>query len=410
MRYYTATRLSEHIHETPEGYLLCVGVPIARTGVMEYAAGEVPVAASDGRVLVERHEEDVFAPEAIASFEGKPFVVIHPEEDVTPATWAQVARGHAQNVRRGEGAESDRLLADLLIAEAGAIASVRGGLREISCGYDADYEEIAPGRGRQRNIRGNHIALVPAGRCGPRCKINDNREDAMKPKKKFVDRLLELFSSPAMRKTLDAMDEEPAPEPEKKPDPAQDEDPDRLTALEAKLEELTVIVRQLASKAQDEEGQAGDEEPTAPPAQDEGEEGKEQEGEAGKAADAARKARDARTVDADTKTRAAVLYPGIQVADTDRRCAVQRVALRAAAKDKAVDGLVRSMLGGSTLDSCDCLTLDAAFLAASELAKANNNRRTADGLTKAKARDFGKAVSPAEINKANREFYAKGGK
>ena len=54
------------------------------------------------------------------------------------------------------------------------------------------------------------------------------------------------------------------------------------------------------------------------------------------------------------------------------------------------------------------MTLDAAFIAASEVAASRNNRRTADALTKTSVRDFGKAVSPADINKANRDFYKRG--
>jgi len=43
MRYYTTHSLSPNIEETPEGYLLCRDVPIARTGVQEYLSEEVPV-------------------------------------------------------------------------------------------------------------------------------------------------------------------------------------------------------------------------------------------------------------------------------------------------------------------------------------------------------------------------------
>ena len=42
MRYYTTSHLSENRRRTPEGYLLCIGVPIARTGLMEYLPEELP--------------------------------------------------------------------------------------------------------------------------------------------------------------------------------------------------------------------------------------------------------------------------------------------------------------------------------------------------------------------------------
>ncbi len=42
MRFYTTSRLSENMEFTPEGYLLCKGVPIARIGALEYLPEEVP--------------------------------------------------------------------------------------------------------------------------------------------------------------------------------------------------------------------------------------------------------------------------------------------------------------------------------------------------------------------------------
>lgn len=413
MRYLIASQLSEHMAETPEGFLLCRDVPIARTGVQEYAPGDVPVEAAKGGgpIRVRREPEDVFAPEAIASFEGKPAVVDHPEEDVTPVTWRELAVGHAQHVRRGEGVQSDLLLADLLITDQEAIDLVRGGLREVSCGYDADYEEDAPGRGRQHNIRGNHIALVNRGRCGSRCRINDNNEGTMTTKAKnpsFKDRLKSVFL-----KALDSIEEEPAKRPEDKgKDPeagTADEGEDRLAKLEAQVGELTLLMRKLvegegaeAATDEDPEAATGDEDP-------EGEEKPDPTKTGDRARAKARDARtvDARTVDADTKRRAQLLDPRISVADSDKRCVVQRTALRQAMRDAAMDKAVKAMLQGSTLDNCDGMTLDAAFVAASEIAHARNNKRTADGLSKASVRDFGKATTPADINKANREHHAK---
>ena len=41
MHYY-GTRLSENISKRePEGYLLCLNVPVARTGIQEYLPGEL---------------------------------------------------------------------------------------------------------------------------------------------------------------------------------------------------------------------------------------------------------------------------------------------------------------------------------------------------------------------------------
>jgi hypothetical protein len=74
MRFY-ASKISENMSETPEGYLLCVGVPIGRLGELEYAEGETPLETKDGRVTVTRDEAELFSPETIASFEGKPVTI-----------------------------------------------------------------------------------------------------------------------------------------------------------------------------------------------------------------------------------------------------------------------------------------------------------------------------------------------
>lgn len=173
MRFYTVEQLSPKISETPEGFLLCESVPVARTGEMTYKAGEVPVKDKGGVVTIKRTEDVVFDDVTIRSFEGKPVTLDHPDDFVTPENWTELAHGTVQNVRRGTGEQDDLLLADLLITTAKAIELVKSGLREVSCGYDADYAELEEGLGEQKNIIGNHIALVDKGRAGSRCAIGD---------------------------------------------------------------------------------------------------------------------------------------------------------------------------------------------------------------------------------------------
>src|SRR6185312_631482 len=67
--FFATEQLGEHMSETPEGYLICEAVPIARTGVQEYADIEFPEleAGPDGIIYVERDPDVVFAPETLAS-------------------------------------------------------------------------------------------------------------------------------------------------------------------------------------------------------------------------------------------------------------------------------------------------------------------------------------------------------
>jgi len=83
---------------TPEGFLLCEDVPIARTGVMFYGPDETPIEANkDGLVRIMREAEDVFSPETIASYHGKSVVDDHPNEDVTPLNWKELTVGVCMN-------------------------------------------------------------------------------------------------------------------------------------------------------------------------------------------------------------------------------------------------------------------------------------------------------------------------
>jgi len=193
-RFFTPGKISENIRKTPEGYLLCLNVPIARTGIMEYGPGETPLeTGDDGRVHIDRDSEEVFRAATIASFEGKPITIGHPENFVTPENWKILAKGMVQNVRRGpekdeNGEES--LIADLLITDEHAIELVNSGLREVSCGYEAEYEQTGKGKGKQIRIVGNHLALVEEGRAGAAYAINDQKGKSMFAK--FVEQLKAL--------------------------------------------------------------------------------------------------------------------------------------------------------------------------------------------------------------------------
>ena len=202
---YYGTRLSENIsRREPEGYLLCLNVPVARTGTQEYMPEELDLPPGSDPVLffhsgtegvwgaghsaacvesdrkalqsvpVYRPESEVFSPETIASFEGMPVTNNHPPDGVTVDNIRAFQKGHAHNVRRGAGNESDLLLADLIITDPALIEAILGGKREISCGYTYVLCE-ENGQYIQRKIRGNHVAVVDAGRAGHRVSIKDGQ-------------------------------------------------------------------------------------------------------------------------------------------------------------------------------------------------------------------------------------------
>lgn len=177
MEWHVLSKLSRHMDETAEGYLICRDVPIARTGTQIYWENEVPPLQGDagGRVHVDREASEVFHPDSVRSFEGKPLVDNHPFDPVGPDNWNDLAVGYVANPRRGTGVHDDLLFADLVFTSRRGIDAVRRGKRAISVGYNAFYEQTAPGLGRQKSIFCNHVALVDEGRCGARCTIMDGR-------------------------------------------------------------------------------------------------------------------------------------------------------------------------------------------------------------------------------------------
>lgn len=174
-RFYTTSALGEKRKLTPEGFLVCYDVAMARTGEMLYGPNETPVQSADGvsGVRISRDEGDVFAEDTILSIIGKPVTDDHPEESLTTGNYRQHEVGTVMNARRGEGPMGDLLLGDIIVKDPLTIQKILDGKIEVSAGYDADYEELSPGVGRQKNIYYNHLALVDKGRCGPRCAIGD---------------------------------------------------------------------------------------------------------------------------------------------------------------------------------------------------------------------------------------------
>ena len=192
LAYYGYT-ISPNQIETGEGFLICKNVPIARIGDQQYLGREIGLTGANAeRVFtVRRSPEEVFSETALASFEGKPVTDDHPPELLTPDTVTMYLKGHAENVRRGAGEWQDYVVADLHVQDRGLIDAIQRGKREISCGYECEYVHNADDTYSQKNIRGNHIAVVERGRARKRAAILDsdtiNKEKAGKrPERKTM--------------------------------------------------------------------------------------------------------------------------------------------------------------------------------------------------------------------------------
>ena len=226
---YYGSKISEHMTKTPEGFLICHDVPIARIGQQEYFAGELGLDGDPDRLVqVQRRPEDVFDPAAVASFEGKDVTQNHPPERLMPENHALYAKGHAENVHR----EGDYLVADLHLKDPGLISDVENGVtREVSCGYRCCYTPDGTGY-RQTNIRGNHVAIVPRGRAGHLVAIQDSAAaPAEKPAGNSIDAKLDaiLNAVTTLVKALSQKAQEPV-QPPADADPGKDDGVDGLLA------------------------------------------------------------------------------------------------------------------------------------------------------------------------------------
>ena len=451
--FYLTEKLGPKQSLTPEGFLLCADVPLARTGVMIYGPDETPVTAGpDGIVRIMREPSDVFTLETIASAQGKPVTNDHPDEDVSPQNWSTLSQGVMMNVRRGEGILSDLMIGDLLVTTTEAIDAVRSGKVEVSLGYDAEYEETGPGLGKQTGIIINHIALVDQGRCGPRCAIGDAKPTSLRSEKmkiksnRILDALMKAFKAKdaaeveeLAKKVEDEFPEETKDEagdthihihgagaqvegaakdevdPDAKTDKVEDDGDEpkwqqnasehadmsaRISALEAAIAGLTP-----AAKAEDEEAmptEAMDEFPD------------DMKEKAAKAKDSIYMADSFK----DTVAMAEILVPGIRVPTFDsaqkpgttfkKICGLRRQAMDLAYAQPATRGIVEDILNGKELDtkSMTCDAIRTLFRAAASAQRASNNSAGAKKVADKTQQSFKPMSTLADINRANAAKYA----
>ncbi len=419
---YTTGQLGRTRETTPEGYLLCRDVPIARIGTLMYGKGEVPVTADDtGLILIQRGEDVLFDPKTIASAESKPITDDHPDDWVNPENWKELSKGTGQNVRRGDGIDSDYLLADLLITDKDTIQAVIDGKVEISLGYDADYTEVSKGKGLQSNIVINHIALVDKGRCGSRCSIGDSfMSSKTKQKEPWYQSLLGLKRTvdqavEEAKKTSDTDEEDPEtedeePEEEKTKTGDAKFQADMRKFMKTMDSRLTALEKKKTKDSEDPEKiETDDEEPEDEKTKDDilkAEEAKKlsEEGVQNHTGDSL----------AEIRARAEILAPGIAIPTLDSAAkdigkkvlSIKRQALKQAYSTKDGQAAISPFIGANTnFDSMTAATLDTAFIGASELVKQKNNSLgVRSGIS---TKDFGRAPSTvADINARNREFWA----
>lgn len=266
---YFGSRISSHLIKTPEGFLICKDVPIARIGKQKYQGSEFGAPEKERIYDVQRPESEVFDKAAIASFEGKPVCDEHPQEDVTPVNYGEYMKGVCRDVRRGEGDLANCLVADLLIYDADLIQKIEAGKREISCGYDCLWNPTSDSSYDQLEIRGNHVAVVDKGRAGHKVAIRDsadNKKGGYKMYQSLVGKILRALARDenttpedmeAAAKLAGGSDAEPrqqqqqpAPAPAPAPAPQPEKPAAMDEATEARFKKIEDALEALTSKMQ----------------------------------------------------------------------------------------------------------------------------------------------------------------
>jgi hypothetical protein len=141
-----------------------VDAHLTKTGVFQYMQ-------RDGSVRRElRLPEDVFDTASMSSFEGVPVTNDHPPGMLTAKNARQFQVGSALGTPIRD---EDHMRGRLAVTDADTIGAMESGKTQVSCGYTCDCVEkpgVHPLYGVydaiQKNIRGNHVAIVDRARAG----------------------------------------------------------------------------------------------------------------------------------------------------------------------------------------------------------------------------------------------------
>lgn len=151
--------------------------PITKEGVFPYLGKSIsPMLEPEKIYNVYRAFSELSNPDTLKSFDGVPFINDH---EMIGEGFTDYDKRPAAGVLMNPVAESGIVRGDLKIFSEELKDAISGGKKELSLGYKCEYA-IEPGEWNgirydavQRNIRGNHIALVNRGRMGADVRVYD---------------------------------------------------------------------------------------------------------------------------------------------------------------------------------------------------------------------------------------------
>lgn len=290
--------------------------PLSKEGVFLYRGNQIILpdgsraSNTDDLIPVYRPADELSSPEAIDSFKLVPWVDEHTmlgseELGLTPAERKGVSGVVGEDVYFKDGV----LYGNIKAFSENLARKIENGKKELSLGYRCSYERSSgEWNGQkydyiQRNLRGNHLALVDKGRMGAEVRVMDSQEtgisygnfiftcDSLMEKnemnlEELLKQAVEKFGDSAtalaeIKKLLDEQgqdnegnqepptppatdDDEMGGNPDDEP-PAQDDDEDKLDKLLSLVESLVSRVEALEGNSKSEDEDDNQEEPQEKP-------------------------------------------------------------------------------------------------------------------------------------------------
>ena len=162
------------------GFMEVKGSNISRVGVFPYSGAQIaPELEADRVYMVYRPNESLADPQTIESFKRIPFLDEHAMVGDAEGTIPAEQKGVHGIITENVWFEEPYLKADIKVYSEHLKDLINKGKTELSIGYRCIYEQT-PGEydGQeydfiQRELRGNHLALVDEGRSGPDVSVQD---------------------------------------------------------------------------------------------------------------------------------------------------------------------------------------------------------------------------------------------
>jgi len=160
------------------GYVSVNRRPISKAGIFEYLGSSIGAEDTNKIYKVYRPAEELSNKETIDSFKLVPLIDDHEMlgTDATPAEYKGVQGTTGEDIYF----DDDTLFGNLKVYSDALKTLIDGGKKDLSLGYRCEYEfkeGIFNGEkydAIQKNLRGNHIALVDNGRMGKEVSVCDS--------------------------------------------------------------------------------------------------------------------------------------------------------------------------------------------------------------------------------------------